>query len=119
MSGSIQTTHSIFTTMLLEFTHTKQYRYYVPRSSFTSDANLTEQSPIDGTNGAASLGRLTVGNRSIDRVVIFNTKALQDLVKIDFRAIDQWFEEPIFCHPKGKRSINKLHIEHADSIPTT
>jgi hypothetical protein len=98
--------------MPVNFPHTKKYRFYVPRSGFTSDANLTEQSPIDGTNGAASFGRLTVGNHSIDRVVIFNTKALQDLVKIDFRAIDQWFEEevPIFCHPKGKRWINKLYI---------
>jgi uncharacterized protein (DUF427 family) len=77
-------------------------RYYVPISSFTSEACLEKITPIQGTNGAAHLGRLTVGNHSTDRVVCFNTSVLVDLVKIDFRAIDQWFEEdvPIYCHPK-------------------
>ncbi|KAF2023373.1 DUF427-domain-containing protein [Setomelanomma holmii] len=77
-------------------------QYYVPASSFTAEAKLTKLSPVDGTDGAAHLGRVTVGNQSTDRVVIFNTKSLNDLVKVDFRAIDQWFEEdvPIFCHPK-------------------
>jgi uncharacterized protein (DUF427 family) len=77
-------------------------RYYVPTSCFTSEANLEKTTPVYGTDGAAHLGRLTIGNQSTDRVVFFNTKALRDLVKIDFRAIDQWFEEevPIYCHPK-------------------
>jgi uncharacterized protein (DUF427 family) len=77
-------------------------RYYVPTSSFTSEATLEKMAPIQGTNGAAHLGRLTVGNHSTERVVFFNTNALLDLVKIDFRAIDQWFEEDvaIYCHPK-------------------
>jgi uncharacterized protein (DUF427 family) len=57
---------------------------------------------VDRTGGAAYLGRLEVPNHSTDRVVIFDTETLKDLVKVDFRAIDQWFEEdvPIFCHPK-------------------
>jgi uncharacterized protein (DUF427 family) len=77
-------------------------RYYVPTSSFTSEASLEKTTPIPGTNGAAYLGRLTVGNQSTDRVVFFNTNALLDLVKVDFGSIDQWFEEgvPIYCHPK-------------------
>jgi uncharacterized protein (DUF427 family) len=35
-------------------------------------------------------------------LIIFNTSVLPNLVKVDFRAIDQWFEEdvPIYCHPK-------------------
>ncbi|KAJ4376311.1 hypothetical protein N0V83_001594 [Neocucurbitaria cava] len=76
--------------------------YYVPISSFSSDITLTKLSPVDGTNGGAHLGKLTVANRSTDRVLIFNTKTLQDLVKVEFGAIDQWFEEevPIYCHPK-------------------
>lgn len=82
--------------------HPNYPQYYVPISSFTPDANLTKMGPVEGTNGAAFLGRLSVGKRNTERVLIFNTKALKDLVKIDFRAIDQWFEEdvPIFCHPK-------------------
>jgi uncharacterized protein (DUF427 family) len=77
-------------------------RYYVPVSSFTSDANLSKAAPVVGTNGAAHLGRLTVGDHSTDRLVIFNTSVLPNLVKVDFGAIDQWFEEdvPIYCHPK-------------------
>jgi uncharacterized protein (DUF427 family) len=77
-------------------------RYYVPVSAFKSDAELKKLAPIDGTKGAAHLGRLTVGNHSTNRIVFFDTPALKDLVKVDFRAIDQWFEEgvPIYCHPK-------------------
>ena len=57
---------------------------------------------MDGTNGAAHLGRLTIENRSTDRVIVFNTSTLKNLVKIEFKAIDQWFEEnvSIYCHPK-------------------
>ena len=77
-------------------------RYYVPVSTFSSDASLSKVSPVEGTNGGAHLGRLIVGNRSTDRVLIFSTKTLPDLVKVEFSALDQWFEEdvPIYCHPK-------------------
>jgi uncharacterized protein (DUF427 family) len=77
-------------------------RFYIPQSSFTSDAKLEELSEIEGTNGDARLGKLTVGDKSTDRVVIFNTSKLNRLVKIDFASIDQWFEEdvPIYQHPK-------------------
>ena len=77
-------------------------RYYVPTTAFTSDVKLDKGEAIDGTNGAAHFGRLTVGRKSTDRIVIFDTEALKNLVKVDFNAIDQWFEEevPIYCHPK-------------------
>jgi uncharacterized protein (DUF427 family) len=80
----------------------KTPRYYLPLSSFTADAKLTKTSEVGGTNGTAHLGRLTVGDHSTDRVIIFNTAALNDLVKIEFRAMDKWFEEEVetFCHPK-------------------
>jgi uncharacterized protein (DUF427 family) len=78
------------------------FRYYIPVSSIASDATLSKLSPIDGTNDTAHLGRLTIGNHSTDRILIINTPTLKDLVKIDFRAMDQWFEEdvPIYLHPK-------------------
>lgn len=59
-------------------------------------------SAVDGTNGGADLGVLTVGNRDSNRILIFNTGELKDLVKVDFRAVDQWFEEDmeIYGHPK-------------------
>ncbi|KAI4944985.1 hypothetical protein J4E91_008330 [Alternaria rosae] len=62
----------------------------------------TRGSAVDGTDGGAHLASLTVGNRSSNRILIFNTGKLKDLVKVDFRAIDQWFEEDmeIYGHPK-------------------
>ena len=45
---------------------------------------------------------LSVGGKRTERVLVFNTKELKDLVKIDFASMDQWFEEdvPIYQHPK-------------------
>ncbi|KAF2475120.1 DUF427-domain-containing protein [Lindgomyces ingoldianus] len=77
-------------------------QFYVPLSSFTSDAKLTKTSSVDGTNNRAHLARLSLGDKSTERVVVFNTDSLKDLVKIDFSQMDQWFEEdvPIHQHPK-------------------
>lgn len=51
---------------------------------------------------------LTVGNRSIDKVLAFDeglqgkAQEIAGLIKIDFDSLDQWFEEstPITVHPK-------------------
>jgi len=77
-------------------------QYFVPISSFTPHAKLSRGSAVDGTDGGAHLASLTVGNRSSNRILIFNTGKLKDLVKVDFRAVDQWFEEDmeIYGHPK-------------------
>ena len=74
----------------------------MPISSFTPDAKLSEEASVDGTDGGVHLGTLTVGARSTNRILLFRTGVLKDLVKVDFRAMDQWFEEdtPIYCHPK-------------------
>lgn len=57
---------------------------------------------VAGTNNAAHHGRLTVGHVSTTLVILFNTPTLPDLVKVEFSALDHWFEEdtPIYCHPK-------------------
>lgn len=77
-------------------------QFYVPVSSFTPDAKITKTSAVDGTNGAAHLGRLSVGDKSTERVLMFNSGSLKDLVKVEFKEMDQWFEEdvPIYQHPK-------------------
>ncbi|KAF2686749.1 DUF427-domain-containing protein [Lentithecium fluviatile CBS 122367] len=82
--------------------HPNYPQFYVPVSSFTSDATLTKTSSVEGTKEAVHFGKLSVGSRSTDRVLIFNNAPLKNLVKIDFKEIDQWFEEdvPIFVHPK-------------------
>ncbi|KAF2733883.1 DUF427-domain-containing protein [Polyplosphaeria fusca] len=75
---------------------------YIPTSSFLPSATLTKTTPIDNTHNTAHLATLTIGTKSTDRVVIFNTSTLKDLIKLDFPAMDQWFEEdvPIYQHPK-------------------
>ena len=92
----------------------KSPRFYVPLSSFTRDADLSRGAPINGTNGGAHLAKLTIGNRSTNRVLIFNTGTLENFVKVDFRAVDQWFEEdmPIYCHPKDP-------YKRIDILPST
>lgn len=77
-------------------------RFYVPVSSFTSDAQLTKTSPVEGTKEAVHFGKLSVGDTSTERVLIFATAPLKDLVKVEFKELDQWFEEevPIYQHPK-------------------
>ncbi|KAF2251005.1 DUF427-domain-containing protein [Trematosphaeria pertusa] len=77
-------------------------QFYVPVSSFTPDAKITKASPVDGTNGATHLGRLSVGDKSTERVLMFSSGSLKDLVKVEFKEMDQWFEEdvPIYQHPK-------------------
>lgn len=57
---------------------------------------------VAGTNNAAHHGRLTVGHVSTTLVILFNTPTLPDLVKVEFSALNHWFEEetPIYCHPK-------------------
>jgi uncharacterized protein (DUF427 family) len=79
-------------------------RFYVPASSITLDATLEKTTSVQGTKNAVYLGKLTVGDRSTDRVLIFSSGSgpLEGLVKVDFREMDQWFEEdvPVFVHPK-------------------
>ena len=77
-------------------------QYYVPIEDFTRDAKLFADAVIDYTSGTAHLYKLTSGTRSTNRMLVFHSGALQDLVKVDFPAMDQWFEEDtrIYCHPK-------------------
>ncbi|KAF2181019.1 DUF427-domain-containing protein [Zopfia rhizophila CBS 207.26] len=86
----------------LVWEHPYYPQFYIPTTSFTSHAILAKSSPISGTNGGAHLGKLTIGGKSTDRVIIFSTDNLKDLVKVDFEEMDQWFEEdvPIYQHPK-------------------
>ncbi|KAL1593367.1 hypothetical protein SLS60_010975 [Paraconiothyrium brasiliense] len=82
--------------------------FYVPISAITPSANLTKNGSVSGTGDKVHFGTLSVTNKttgtkkSTERVLIFNTKELKDLVKVEFPALDQWFEEdvPIYQHPK-------------------
>lgn len=94
--------------------YTKSPRYYIPIAAFSSETILSKISAVPDTNDTAHLGRLTVGDRSTDRIIIFNTPSLENLVKIEFRALDKWFEEDVetFCHPKDP-------YKRIDILPST
>lgn len=48
------------------------------------------------------MAKIDIDGRSTDRIVCFKRNTLQGLVKIDFPALDAWFEEDarIYQHPK-------------------
>ena len=77
-------------------------RYWIPHSSFTSHATFAPNAPISGIETSTS--RLTAGGKTVDSLLVpdsFNHE-LAGLVKIDFKALDQWLEEmsEIEYHPK-------------------
>lgn len=57
---------------------------------------------VPGTDDKAHFARLMVSNRGTEHVIIFNTPQLNQLVRVPFHQLDQWFEEdvPIHQHPK-------------------
>lgn len=66
---------------------------------------------IEGTGDRAYFGTLTVGQRASDRILLFDN-VMNNLIKIDFHAMDQWFEEdvPVYGHPKDPyKRIDILH----------
>ncbi|OAL49074.1 DUF427-domain-containing protein [Pyrenochaeta sp. DS3sAY3a] len=77
-------------------------QFYIPASSITPAAKLDKLDPVPNTHSSAHFARLTVDSEQTTRVIIFNTPALPNLVKVDFPAISQWFEEDtrIYGHPK-------------------
>ncbi len=69
------------------------------------------QTAIEGTGGDAYFGTLTVGDGATSRVVVFKN-TMNNLIKFDFHAMDQWFEEdvPVYGHPKDPyKRIDILH----------
>ncbi|KAH7060935.1 hypothetical protein B0J12DRAFT_594018 [Macrophomina phaseolina] len=77
-------------------------QFYIPIQDFTPDATVVKTGPVDGANGIVWLGQLSVGDVSTLRVLLFGASPLKNLVRVDFNAIDQWFEEdvPIYHSPK-------------------
>jgi hypothetical protein len=68
-------------------------RYWIPRKDFTSHASFADDKPISGIQ--SSTAKLTAGNKTVDTLLVpesFNHE-LAGLVKIDFKALDQWLEE--------------------------
>lgn len=76
--------------------------YWIPKSDFLSTVNFAEDKPISGINSSTST--LSVDNKSVASLVVpdsFNSD-LAGYVKIDFKALDAWYEEQaqVVYHPK-------------------
>ncbi|KAJ4987675.1 hypothetical protein SVAN01_06842 [Stagonosporopsis vannaccii] len=87
-------------------------QFYVPASALVNAADLrVADAAIEGTSNRAYFGTLTVSNLTTTRVLVFKN-AMKDLIKFDFHALDQWFEEdvPVYGHPKDPyKRIDILH----------
>jgi hypothetical protein len=68
-------------------------RYWIPRKDFTSNASFADDKPISGIQ--SSTAKLTAGNKTVDSLLVPESFSheLAGLVKIDFKALDQWLEE--------------------------
>ena len=76
--------------------------YWIPRSDFLNTVNFAQDKPISGIDSSTST--LSVDNKSVASLVIpesFNSE-LAGYVKIDFKALDGWYEEQaeVVYHPK-------------------
>ncbi|KAI1348980.1 DUF427-domain-containing protein [Xylaria sp. FL0043] len=76
--------------------------YYVPRASFAEGVLAYHDHPSKEEKKGYSLGVLSAGDASTDRVIVFREGVLADLVRVEFGAVDAWFEEDvrIDIHPK-------------------
>lgn len=106
------------TDALFVWEHPYYPQLYLPKSAFNEARNAKKLQIHEGElihDDHGSSGRviggqwtLQVGSRSTDQVIAFSHElsdeadALKHMVKVDFGAVDQWFEEdtPIFVHPK-------------------
>ena len=89
-------------------------QYYLPSTAFLGaeerGVKLDRGAPIKDSDGTTIADRhtLSVGDRSTSDCITFThnltgpAAPLKGLVKINFNAVDRWFEEdaPIFVHPK-------------------
>ncbi|KAI4148257.1 MAG: hypothetical protein L6R39_002843 [Caloplaca ligustica] len=87
-------------------------QYYIPSSALTG-GRVEKTKAVDGDQ-AAFLGKLVTGNASTDRVLVFEKGALAGLTRLEFGAMDSWFEEdtPIYVHPKDP-------YKRIDILPST
>ena len=75
-------------------------QFYVP-SNAIKQGLLTKNEPVDKEE-SAFLATLKGKDRSTARVISFEKGPLAGLIRFEFDALDQWFEEdmPIYKHPK-------------------
>lgn len=77
-------------------------QYWIPKADFLPTATFTDDKPISGIQSSTS--QLSVGDKSVSTLLVpdaFDSE-LAGLVKIDFKALDAWYEEQtqVLYHPK-------------------
>ena len=76
--------------------------YWIPKSDFLDTAKFAEDKPVSGIDTSTSV--LSVEKKSVPSLVVpesFNSE-LAGYVKIDYKALDAWYEElaQVVHHPK-------------------
>jgi len=80
----------------------KNYPQSYFQASDVKEASISKDRDVTDGEGGAFLGSLSLGDRRTDRVLLFKKGPLAGLVKLEFAAMDAWFEEEtrIYVHPK-------------------
>ncbi|TKX26245.1 hypothetical protein C1H76_1598 [Elsinoe australis] len=97
------------TSPLFVWEHPYYPQYYLPSAAF-DQKSITRGEEIKGDDGKriATLLKLKVGETETEKAVEFDAglegkgKEVAGRVKVEFGAVDQWFEEdtPVYVHPK-------------------
>ncbi|KAI1296248.1 DUF427-domain-containing protein [Xylaria venustula] len=89
---------AVTTDAVLVWEHQYYPTYYLPKTAFGRELSYPVPPPGDGYS-LAVLGR---GEKKTDRVIVFHQGELAGLVRVEFNAVDAWFEEDvrIDVHPK-------------------
>lgn len=101
------------TSSLLVWEHKWFPQYWIPKTAFSPTATFTNTPSISGIQ--TSTAKLTVHDKTVDALIVpsaFNSE-LAGFVKLDFKSLDQWFEEQsqILYHPKDP-------FHRVDILPT-
>ncbi|KAI4205499.1 MAG: hypothetical protein LQ346_001453 [Caloplaca aetnensis] len=80
--------------------HAYYPQYYVDSSSI-DPGSITNKEPV-GDGNLASLAMLQGPAKSTGRILVFEQGQLAGLTRLEFAAMDAWYEEdtPIYVHPK-------------------
>ena len=67
--------------------------YWIPKESFTSTVSFEADANISGIQSSTS--KFTVGDKTIDTLIVPNSfnSELAGYVKIEFKDLDEWYEE--------------------------
>jgi len=84
--------------------------YWIPKSDFLDTAKFTEDKPVSGIQ--SSMAKLSVDDKSVSTLLVpdsFNSD-LAGLVKIDFKALDTWYEEQVKLQYFPKDPTHRVDI---------